>query len=334
MPSTASQLERSLRKLQISESDSQKTSTAVQWVPSKYSSDVSQKELYNLGTIAFHHVRPGKSLSDNSAYIAINSLTFLEVYLGLRMCTLAGGKVVGDSKDIPSECVTSGEVLLLVLWMDTEREATCPTQDQVHYLKMKLERPPGWWVEIPNQSLHHVNLHRAKCLSDKKCCSTLEETAAVSNAYDNYTTPGTAAEVLAAIFLYLYHPTVAFLCLNRSYFQVSSQDPRNIGFSASFGLLDADDDESHLGRARGRHSGDNSGAQYLSSAVIIHLPNSGRGLKLTTWRFRTFHKATRTRTKATVDDVQKGPGTSGYLSVLNTYNTIWENKRSASGFMN
>ncbi|KAG2060414.1 hypothetical protein BDR06DRAFT_948573 [Suillus hirtellus] len=179
MPSTAGQLEGSLRKLQISESDSQKTSTAVQWVPSKYSSDVSQyvlvkpprapcgnrwlfgfpitrKELYNLGAIAFHHVRPGKTLSDNSAYIAINSLTFLEVYLGLRMCTLAGGKVVGDSKDIPSECVTSGEVLLLVLWMDTEREATCPTQDQVHYLKMKLERPPGWWVEIPVRM--HIHL--------------------------------------------------------------------------------------------------------------------------------------------------------------------------------
>ncbi|KAG1806274.1 uncharacterized protein HD556DRAFT_304271 [Suillus plorans] len=166
------QLEQSLGRLQISESDSQKTSTAVQWVPSKYSSDVSQyvlvkpprtpcgnrwlfgfpitrKELYNLGTIAFHHVRPGKTSSDNSAYIAINSLTFLEVYLGLRLCTLAGGKVVGDSKNIPSECVTSGEVLLLVLWMDTEREATCPMQNQVHFVEMQLKRPPGWWVEIP-----------------------------------------------------------------------------------------------------------------------------------------------------------------------------------------
>ncbi|KAG1806285.1 uncharacterized protein HD556DRAFT_1320990 [Suillus plorans] len=181
MPSAACQLERSLRKLQISESDSQKTetSTAVQWVPSKYSSDVSQyvlvkpprapcgnrwlfgfpivrKELWNMGTIAFHHVRPGKTLPDNNAYIAMNSLTFLKVYLGLRVCTLAGGKVVGDSKDIPSECVTSGEVLLLVLWMDTERETTCPTQSQVHSLEMKLKRPPGWWVEIPVRM--HIHL--------------------------------------------------------------------------------------------------------------------------------------------------------------------------------
>ncbi|KAG1830362.1 hypothetical protein EV424DRAFT_289758 [Suillus variegatus] len=173
MPSAACQLERSLRKLQVgasstficctrtathfvqrSQSLTQKTetSTAVQWVPSKYGSDVSQyvlvkpprapcgnrwlfgfpivrKELWNMGTIAFHHVRPGKTLPDNNAYIAMNSLTFL--------------------KDIPSECVTSGEVLLLVLWMDTERETTCPTQSQVHSVEMKLKRPPGWWVEIP-----------------------------------------------------------------------------------------------------------------------------------------------------------------------------------------
>ncbi|KAG1879455.1 hypothetical protein C8R48DRAFT_767708 [Suillus tomentosus] len=179
MPSTASQLERSLRKLQISESDSQNTSTAVKWVPSKYSSDVSQyvlvkpprapcgnrwlfgfpitrKELWDMGTIAFHHVWPGETLPDNNAYIAMNSLTFLEVYLGLRLCTLAGGKVVGDSKDIPSECVTSGEVLLLVLWRDTEREATCPTRDQVYSVKMKLNRPPGWWVEIPVRM--HIDL--------------------------------------------------------------------------------------------------------------------------------------------------------------------------------
>ncbi|KAG2105077.1 uncharacterized protein F5147DRAFT_761992 [Suillus discolor] len=162
MPSTASQLERSLRRLQISESDSQETSTAVQWVPSKYSSDVSQyvlvkpprapcgnrwlfgfpivkKELWNMGTIAFKQIWPDKTLPDNNAYIAMNSLTFLEV--------------VGDSKNIPSECVISGDVLLLVLWRDTESQAACPTQSQVHSLEMKLKRPPGWWVEVPNQTL-------------------------------------------------------------------------------------------------------------------------------------------------------------------------------------
>ncbi|KAG1806279.1 uncharacterized protein HD556DRAFT_1436251 [Suillus plorans] len=172
MTSTASQLEQSLRKLQISESDSQKTSTAVQWVPSKYSSDVSQyvllrpprppcgnrrlfgfpivkRELWNMGTIAFHHVRPGKTLPDNNAYIAMNSLTFLKVYLGLHFCTLAFGKVVGDSKNIPSECMSLGDVLLLVLWRDTESESICPTPSQVRSLELKLNRSPGWWVEVP-----------------------------------------------------------------------------------------------------------------------------------------------------------------------------------------
>ncbi|KAG1873511.1 hypothetical protein DFJ58DRAFT_362263 [Suillus subalutaceus] len=170
MPSTASQLERSLRRLQIS--DSQEMSTAVEWVPSKYSSDVSQyvlvrpprapcgnrrlfgfpiikKELWHLGTISFHHILPDETLPDNHSFLAMNSLAFLESCLQLRVCTMAYGKVVGDSKDIPSECVSSGEVLVLVLWRDTEPEATCPTPSQVHSLEGKLGRPPGWWVEVP-----------------------------------------------------------------------------------------------------------------------------------------------------------------------------------------
>ncbi|KAG1805687.1 uncharacterized protein BJ212DRAFT_1303952 [Suillus subaureus] len=158
MSSTASQLEQNIKRFQIS--DSQETSTAVQWVPSKHSSDVSQyvllfgfpivkKELWNMGTIAFHHIQPGKTLPDNHGFLVMNSLTFLKVHLRLRICTMACGKVVGDSKNIPSECVSSGEVLLLVLWRDTESEATCPTPSQVHSLEMKLKRPPGWWVEVP-----------------------------------------------------------------------------------------------------------------------------------------------------------------------------------------
>jgi len=170
MPATASQLEQSLRELQIS--DSQETSTAVQWVPSKYTSDPSQyvlvrpprapcgnrylfgfpivkKELWHMGTIAFHHVRPGKPLPDNHGFLVMNSLSFLKVHLQLHFCTLARGKVVGDSKNIPSECVSSGEVLLLVLWRDTESGATCPTPSQVYSLEEKLKRPPGWWVEVP-----------------------------------------------------------------------------------------------------------------------------------------------------------------------------------------
>ncbi|KAG2033606.1 hypothetical protein BDR03DRAFT_967041 [Suillus americanus] len=153
MPSTASQLERSLRRLQIS--DSQEMSTAVQWVPSEYSSEISQyvlvrpprapcgnrqlfgfpiikKELWHLGTIAFHHIQPDKTLPDNHSFLAMNSLTFLELSLRLRVCTMARGKLVGDSKNIPSECVSSGEVLF-----------------QVHSLGDKLKRSPGWWVEIP-----------------------------------------------------------------------------------------------------------------------------------------------------------------------------------------
>ncbi|KAG2033607.1 hypothetical protein BDR03DRAFT_967044 [Suillus americanus] len=52
-------------------------------------------------------------------------------------------------RNIPSECVSSGKVLLLVLWRDTEPEASCPTPSQVYSLEMKLKCPPGWWVEVP-----------------------------------------------------------------------------------------------------------------------------------------------------------------------------------------
>ncbi|KAG1800632.1 hypothetical protein EV424DRAFT_1352088 [Suillus variegatus] len=173
MSSTASQLERSLRRLQISESDSQETSTAVEWVPSKYTSDVSQyvlvrpprapcgnrqlfgfplikKELWDIGTISFEQIWPDRTLPDDNVFIAMNSLTFVKIYFGLRVCSMALGKVVGDTENIPAECMSSpGKVLLLVLWRNTESEAACPTQSQVHFLKMKLKRSPGWWVEVP-----------------------------------------------------------------------------------------------------------------------------------------------------------------------------------------
>ncbi|KAG2752464.1 hypothetical protein P692DRAFT_20830470, partial [Suillus brevipes Sb2] len=174
-------LERSLRKLQIS--DSQETSTTVQWVPSKYSSDVSQyvlirpprapcgnhqlfgfpiikEELWNMGIIAFQHIKPNEALPDDLSFFFMNSLSFVRVYLNLRICTMARGKVVGDSKNIPPECVSSRDVLLLVLWRDTESEATCPTPSQVHSLEVKLKRPPGWWVESP-----------ASSSSMKSCCT-------------------------------------------------------------------------------------------------------------------------------------------------------------------
>ncbi|KAG1803732.1 uncharacterized protein HD556DRAFT_1329922 [Suillus plorans] len=79
----------------------------------------------------------------------MNSLTFLKVYLGLHLCTLAFGKVVGGSKNIPSECMSLGDMLLLVLWRGTESETICPTPSQVHSLEVILKRSPGWWVEVP-----------------------------------------------------------------------------------------------------------------------------------------------------------------------------------------
>ncbi|KAG1836700.1 hypothetical protein F4604DRAFT_632812 [Suillus subluteus] len=153
-------------------------------MPCRYSSDVSQyvlvrpprapcgnrrlfgfpivkKELWNLGTIAFHQIQPDKTLPDNYSFLAMNSLSFLKVYLRLRLCSMARGKVVGDSRSIPSECVSSGEVLLLVLWRDTESEATCPTQSQVYSLEKKLRRSPGWWVEIPVRIYVHFESRSA-----------------------------------------------------------------------------------------------------------------------------------------------------------------------------
>jgi hypothetical protein len=104
-----------------------------------------------MGTIAFHQIKPNETLPDDHFFLVMNSLSFVRVYLNLRICTLANGKVVGDSKNIPPGCVceSSGDVLLLVLWRDTESEAACPTPSQVHSLEMKLKRPPGWWVENP-----------------------------------------------------------------------------------------------------------------------------------------------------------------------------------------
>ncbi|KAG2145778.1 hypothetical protein DEU56DRAFT_787934 [Suillus clintonianus] len=171
MPPTTGQLEESLSKLQIT--DSKAPSTPEQWVPSKYSSDISQyvlvrpprapcgyrqlfgfpitkKEIWDMGAIAFQHVQPDEILPDDRFFFMMNSLTFISLYLGLRVCTTGDGKVVGDSDNIPPQCLTpSGKVLLLVLWRDTECEATCPTPSQVRHLESKIGRLPGWWVEIP-----------------------------------------------------------------------------------------------------------------------------------------------------------------------------------------
>ncbi|KAG2135737.1 uncharacterized protein EDB93DRAFT_1254240 [Suillus bovinus] len=147
-------------------------STAVEWVPLTYSSKVSRyilvrpprsqcgnrrlfgipivkRELWDMGSAAFEHIEPDEPLPDDHFFIAMNSLTFLKIYHGLRVCILSHGKVVGDSKNIPPECMSSGKVLLLVLWRDTESDAACPTPSQVRSLEKKLGRSPGWWVEVP-----------------------------------------------------------------------------------------------------------------------------------------------------------------------------------------
>lgn len=151
----------------------------LQWVPCKYSSDVSQyvlvrppqapcgnrqlfgfpivkKELWDLGTISFRHIMPGKTLPDDHTFLVMNSLTFLKSSLRLAICTMARGKVVGDSDNIPPECMKSpGKVLLLVLWRDTEPEDAYPTPGQVRSLEKKLGRSPGWWVEVPVRTMHY-----------------------------------------------------------------------------------------------------------------------------------------------------------------------------------
>ncbi|KAG2047033.1 hypothetical protein BDR06DRAFT_127680 [Suillus hirtellus] len=132
MTSNTSQLEQSLRDLQFSKSDSQETSTVVQWGPSRYSPDVSQyvlvrpfrapcgnrqlfgfplikKELWDMGTISFKYIWPDRTLPDDNVFIAMNSLTFVKIYFGLRVCSMALGKVVGDSENIPGECVVAGK---------------------------------------------------------------------------------------------------------------------------------------------------------------------------------------------------------------------------------
>ncbi|KAG1830374.1 hypothetical protein EV424DRAFT_1553803 [Suillus variegatus] len=117
MTSTTSQLEQSLRGLQISESDSQETSTAVQWVPSRYYSSVAshcvlvrppqaacgnhqlfgfaliKSEYWDMGTFAFKQIWPDRTLPDDHFFIVMNSLTFLRAYIGLRVCTMAFGKL-------------------------------------------------------------------------------------------------------------------------------------------------------------------------------------------------------------------------------------------------
>jgi hypothetical protein len=117
-----------------------------------------------MGIIAFQHIKPNEALPDDLSFFFMNSLSFVRVYLNLRICTMARGKVVGDSKNIPPECVSSRDVLLLVLWRDTESEATCPTPSQVHSLEVKLKRPPGWWVESPVRIHVHFDRRSADTL--------------------------------------------------------------------------------------------------------------------------------------------------------------------------
>ncbi|KAG2060388.1 hypothetical protein BDR06DRAFT_948544 [Suillus hirtellus] len=75
----------------------------------------------------------------------MNSLPFLEVYLGLRVCTMAHGTVVGDLKNTLPECMSSpGKVLSGGIQNRGLSNAKSST-----FLEVKLKRSPEWWVEVP-----------------------------------------------------------------------------------------------------------------------------------------------------------------------------------------
>ncbi|KAG2135735.1 uncharacterized protein EDB93DRAFT_1170618 [Suillus bovinus] len=166
MASTASQLEQSSKRPQISASQEQ--STVLQWVPCKYSSDVSQyvlvrppqapcgnrqlfgfpivkKELWDLGTISFRHIMPGKTLPDDHTFLVMNSLTFLKFSLRLAICTMARGKVVGDSDNIPPECMKSPGKAKCVPWrrsLDAHQDGGWKSHNFDQYPSSSQHLPP------------------------------------------------------------------------------------------------------------------------------------------------------------------------------------------------
>ncbi|KAG0703999.1 hypothetical protein DFH29DRAFT_1078593 [Suillus ampliporus] len=167
MPSTASQLERSLRKLQIS--NSKATSNSEEWVPARrslgrpqvalarpppaanghrqfFGFPITLDDLEKLGTIAYNHIHSGEKRS--RLFMIENSPSFIEQSLYLPICTVARGQVLGESEDIPSECMASPtSVQLLVIWRDTNADDECPTPGQVRALERKIQRSPRWWVD-------------------------------------------------------------------------------------------------------------------------------------------------------------------------------------------
>ncbi|KAG1752668.1 uncharacterized protein EDB91DRAFT_1333564 [Suillus paluster] len=71
------------------------------------------------GTIAFNHIRAGEKV--DCWFTTMNVPTFIEQSLCLPFCTVARGQLVGESMNIPPECVE--EASSSVIWMPT---ATAP----------------------------------------------------------------------------------------------------------------------------------------------------------------------------------------------------------------
>jgi hypothetical protein len=107
---------------------------------------ITLKDLENLGTISLNHVRPGEKR--DRWFIMENSAALIQQSLSLPFCTVARGQVVGESQNIPSECMASPtSVQLLIVWKDEADDDVCPTPGQVRALERKIQRSPRWWVD-------------------------------------------------------------------------------------------------------------------------------------------------------------------------------------------
>ncbi|KAG2140730.1 hypothetical protein BD769DRAFT_1383915 [Suillus cothurnatus] len=137
MPSASfHDLEQDLKALQISNSTEE--SNLERWVPAKrkkgkpqfalarplpaangyrqlFGFPITLHDLKHLAIKAFNHLRPGETL-DTPTFMFLNFPTFIQQSLRLPICTVARGRVVGPSENIPSECMTSPtSVQLLVV---------------------------------------------------------------------------------------------------------------------------------------------------------------------------------------------------------------------------
>ncbi|KAG2085153.1 hypothetical protein BD769DRAFT_1681799 [Suillus cothurnatus] len=118
MPSASfHNLEQDLKALQISNSTEEYDSE--RWVSAKrkklFGFPITLDDLKHLATIAFNHLRPGETL-DTPTFMFLNFPAFIQQSLPLPICTVARGRVVAPSENIPSDCMASPtSVQLLVV---------------------------------------------------------------------------------------------------------------------------------------------------------------------------------------------------------------------------